>query len=306
MTNQSRILVVQKFCDLCKDSFAHVVASLGAAALTTSWAAALAEVADDAVNSAVKDAAPKDGASIDSATIDNATIDNSTVDTWFVARGGLLGALGLRCEKSVAVQFAQLLQSEATDPAAEFSDLQRDAFAEFIRQVAAELATTWNRETGGDLKLVYEATTGTPHSPAQTASLQITSDKFAALTLQIFLDSALCDALNTQPPSAVQAAPAALPAVQVSEDSSSNLALLLDVELEATIRFGQREMLLREVFGLMPGAVVELNQLINEPAELLVAGRLIARGEVVVVDGNFGLRVTEVAVAGQREALTNL
>jgi flagellar motor switch protein FliN/FliY len=85
-----------------------------------------------------------------------------------------------------------------------------------------------------------------------------------------------------------------------------NLALLLDVELQATIRFGQRDMLLREVFSLMPGAVVELNQFVNEPAELLVAGRLIARGEVVVVDGNFGLRVSEVAFAGQRAALMDL
>jgi len=62
-------------------------------------------------------------------------------------------------------------------------------------------------------------------------------------------------------------------------------------------------MLLRDVFALMPGAVVELNQLVNEPAALLVAGRVIARGEVVVVDGNFGLRVTEVASRGQRAEL---
>ncbi len=104
--------------------------------------------------------------------------------------------------------------------------------------------------------------------------------------------------------------PAATPtdslASQLSDGPIPNLALLLDVELEATIRFGQRDMLLREVFGLMPGAVVELNQQVNEPAELLVAGRLIAHGEVVVVDGNFGLRVTEVATAGQRAALLEL
>jgi flagellar motor switch protein FliN/FliY len=62
-------------------------------------------------------------------------------------------------------------------------------------------------------------------------------------------------------------------------------------------------MLLREIFDLTPGAVVELNQTVNEPAQLLVAGRLVARGEVVVVDGNFGLRVTEAATRGQRAEL---
>ena len=65
-------------------------------------------------------------------------------------------------------------------------------------------------------------------------------------------------------------------------------------------------MLLREVFALMPGAVVELDQQVNEPAELLVAGRLIARGEVVIVDGNFGLRVTDVVSAGQRAELLRM
>jgi flagellar motor switch protein FliN/FliY len=83
----------------------------------------------------------------------------------------------------------------------------------------------------------------------------------------------------------------------------ANLALLLDAELEATIRFGDREMLLREIFDLMPGDVVELDQMIDEPAHLIVAGRTIAKGDVVVVDGNFGLRITEVASASQRAAV---
>jgi flagellar motor switch protein FliN/FliY len=85
-----------------------------------------------------------------------------------------------------------------------------------------------------------------------------------------------------------------------------NLDLLLDVDLEATIRFGEREMLLKEIYGLMPGTVIELDQLINEPAQLLVAGRTVAWGEVVVVDGNFGLRVTEVASKGQRAEMLRL
>jgi flagellar motor switch protein FliN/FliY len=56
----------------------------------------------------------------------------------------------------------------------------------------------------------------------------------------------------------------------------------------------------------MPGSVVELNQLVTEPAELLVAGRLVAKGEVVVVDGNFGLRVTEVVSRSQRAAMLEI
>jgi flagellar motor switch protein FliN/FliY len=73
-----------------------------------------------------------------------------------------------------------------------------------------------------------------------------------------------------------------------------SLDLLLDVELEATIRFGGRQLPLREILSMSAGSVVELDKRIDEPAELFVAGRLIAKGEVVVVDGSFGLRVTEV------------
>ena len=73
-----------------------------------------------------------------------------------------------------------------------------------------------------------------------------------------------------------------------------SLDLLLDVELEATIRFGGRQLAIREILAMKVGSVVELDKRLDEPAELLVAGRLIARGEVVVVDDCFGLRVTEV------------
>jgi flagellar motor switch protein FliN/FliY len=91
--------------------------------------------------------------------------------------------------------------------------------------------------------------------------------------------------------------PAATPKpmhASVSGGNGSNLDLLLDVELDASLRFGQREMLLREILELRPGSVVELNRQLQEPAELLVGGRIIARGEVVIVDGNYGLRITDI------------
>jgi len=75
---------------------------------------------------------------------------------------------------------------------------------------------------------------------------------------------------------------------------SVNLGLLLDVELNVTLRFGQRQLTLREVMELTAGSVVELDRQVEEPVELLLDGKVIARGEAVVVDGNYGLRVIEV------------
>ena len=79
-----------------------------------------------------------------------------------------------------------------------------------------------------------------------------------------------------------------------------NLGLLLDVELDVTLQFGCRQATLREVLELAAGAVLELDREIQEPVDLLLNGRVIARGEVVVIEGNYGLRVSEVASTQQR------
>jgi flagellar motor switch protein FliN len=73
------------------------------------------------------------------------------------------------------------------------------------------------------------------------------------------------------------------------------IELLLDVELEATLRFGCREMPLGEILDLGPGDVVQLDRHVADPVDLIVGDKIVARGEVVLVNGNFGLRVTEVA-----------
>ena len=73
------------------------------------------------------------------------------------------------------------------------------------------------------------------------------------------------------------------------------MELLMDIELEATLRFGSRELSLQEVLSLGPGGVIELDRHVSEPVDLVVADKIVARGEVVMINGNFGLRVTEVA-----------
>ncbi len=71
--------------------------------------------------------------------------------------------------------------------------------------------------------------------------------------------------------------------------------LLLEIELDATLQFGSRELALKDVLGLSLGDVLELDRHVNEPVDLVVGDRIVARGEVVIVEGNFALLVTEVA-----------
>jgi flagellar motor switch protein FliN/FliY len=92
------------------------------------------------------------------------------------------------------------------------------------------------------------------------------------------------------------AAPAASgpPPRQASNVDTGNLDLLLDIELPLMVRMGQTEMQLGELLKLTPGSILELNRAADAPVELLVNNKLIARGEVVVVDGNFAFRITEI------------
>ncbi len=68
----------------------------------------------------------------------------------------------------------------------------------------------------------------------------------------------------------------------------------LDVEMEVRLHFGGREMLLSEALEIGPGSVLELDRHISDPVDLLVGDRIVARGEVVVLGGNFALQIAEV------------
>lgn len=80
-------------------------------------------------------------------------------------------------------------------------------------------------------------------------------------------------------------------------DDNKKLELLLDVNLALTLRFGQRDLTLREILDLSAGSVIELDRAVEEPAELLLGDKVIARGQVVTVDGNYGIRITETPVS---------
>lgn len=75
---------------------------------------------------------------------------------------------------------------------------------------------------------------------------------------------------------------------------SPNLALLLDIPLEITAELGRTRMIINDLLQLGQGSVIELNKLAGEPLEILVNQKLIARGEVVVVNEKFGIRLTDI------------
>ncbi len=91
----------------------------------------------------------------------------------------------------------------------------------------------------------------------------------------------------------------------VAEGSDcANLDLLLDVQIPISVEVGRTELSLDKVLNLVPGSVVTLDKKSEEPVDLRVNGKLVARGEVVLVDDTYGLRITEILdPAGRIESL---
>ncbi|WP_104712680.1 flagellar motor switch protein FliY [Helicobacter cetorum] len=79
-----------------------------------------------------------------------------------------------------------------------------------------------------------------------------------------------------------------------------NIGMLLDVKLNVKVRIGQKKMILKDVVSMDIGSVVELDQLVNDPLEILVDDKIIAKGEVVIVDGNFGIQITDIGTKKER------
>ncbi|WRC76194.1 flagellar motor switch protein FliY [Helicobacter pylori] len=79
-----------------------------------------------------------------------------------------------------------------------------------------------------------------------------------------------------------------------------NISMLLDVKLNVKVRIGQKKMILKDVVSMDIGSVVELDQLVNDPLEILVDDKVIAKGEVVIVDGNFGIQITDIGTKKER------
>jgi flagellar motor switch protein FliN/FliY len=98
--------------------------------------------------------------------------------------------------------------------------------------------------------------------------------------------------------------PNGLAAAAEAAGGSKTFELLLDVELPVSVSFGRAQVPLKDVIKLTTGSIVELNRSIAEPVEVIVNNCVIARGEVVVVEGNFGVRIRE--VISQKERLRTL
>ncbi|MGE7950183.1 flagellar motor switch phosphatase FliY [Lysinibacillus xylanilyticus] len=107
-----------------------------------------------------------------------------------------------------------------------------------------------------------------------------------------------------QPVNVQQAQFASFDSNVISQSEARNLNMLLDIPLQVTVELGRTKRSVKEILELSSGSIIELDKLAGEPVDILVNSRLIAKGEVVVIDENFGVRITD--VLSQAERLNNL
>jgi flagellar motor switch protein FliN/FliY len=215
-------------------------------------------------------------------------------------------------------------EGESTE---QMDDDSADALNETINQIMGATCQTLSEKSGASITVdqvaiadgkdaaFIAATCGASEFPGIEFSL--TLEGLIHSKAYVGLDAALMDSMAqtllrkqapqpAEKPQQPQAEPgpqrAAQPPMPTSHPAfaNPNIELLMDIELPVIVRIGRTELLLQDILKLTPGAIIELNKAADDPIDMLVNNKLVARGEVVVVEGNFAFRITEIVPTSAR------
>jgi len=223
-------------------------------------------------------------------------------DVWYtvVAGGAVHGEMTLRLPAASGTRLARKFLGE-TEPAAGIAPEpmtadNKEALEELLRQIAGLAATALAPAAGGEVQLHLSASAAPSWSSDAIVNLQARDEAGVSTNVEIQISPALAAELQprVQPEPSAQTAVPPSPLTPSLSSPASSYGRLMDVGLDVKLRFGTRRMLLRDVLALSAGVVVELDNTLHSPVDLLLDGRLIAQGEVVIVDGKYGLRITDV------------
>jgi flagellar motor switch protein FliN len=217
--------------------------------------------------------------------------------------GTLSGSITLSTSEADATTLARRLMGMDEDPA---SDAVIDTLGEIVGQAAGGLGQQ-PVAGGARIRVDGPATQGMPLPTEPPTVFDVSMEDGTTLRFGCWVRLEGAEALT--PESLAGAAPVSLAATSTSSRPAAqnptappldNLDVILDIELPLTVRFGRSEMTLQALTQVGPGSVIDLDRSPDEPVEVLVNDKVIARGEVVVVAGNYGVRVTEVISAAER------
>ncbi len=198
-------------------------------------------------------------------------------------------AVGWRAVGSLILAAAGI--DEATD------DDSRPTYLEVLQQSLSGLASALSAAVGREVSCGK----GGEAPPAASLAGVAFEAGGQSFVCGFAASASLLEALRPPAPAAVAQTPALLPpSAPAMSAKPSALEVLYDVELPVSVSFGRARLPVKEVLRLTSGSIVELNRGIAEPVEVIVNNCVIARGEVVVVEGNYGVRILEIISRTER------
>ena len=202
-----------------------------------------------------------------------------------------------------ATALGDLMLAGEGEAKSEMNDEDLDAIKEIVSNVVGTLQTTLEAQEDAP-KLKFSVSEATFHdSPedyseyAYVVNLECKINDVVKVCQIIFDEDSYSQIVGKKETST---APSEAPVHEVVKEEVKNLEMLLDVKLQLRVRIGSKKMLLKDVISMDIGSIVELNQLANEPLDILIDDKKIGEGEVVIVDGNFGVQITSIGSRSDR------
>ncbi|AAP77745.1 flagellar motor switch protein FliY [Helicobacter sp. MIT 03-1614] len=227
--------------------------------------------------------------------------------SYIQASGDGNGEIAMVIPVEMGTALADMMLGGEGEVKSEMSDDDLDAIKEISSNIFGAVSTSLNSQnelpklnfTCSNIEFITENMDLSRFDKAYIFNFTLDSiqSNFTILANKSFVE--LFEGGNTS----AQAAPAESaaqtnPALSATE--YKNINMILDVRLNVKVRIGQKRMLLKDVIAMDIGSVIELNQLANDPLEILVDDKVIAKGEVVIVDGNFGIQITDIGTKRDR------
>jgi flagellar motor switch protein FliN len=179
----------------------------------------------------------------------------------------------------------------------------RSTYLEIVNQTLSGVASAISTRVRKEVSCL-EGRAGPPAAVPDTSAyaFEITLGEQGFPLLVAFARSVanLADGPPPPPAKAASAERSQTPGPAARASSPGSIDLLLDVELPVSVSFGRAQLMLKDVIKLTTGSIVELNRSLSEPVEVIVNNCVIARGEVVVVEGNYGIRIKQVISRQER------
>ena len=206
--------------------------------------------------------------------------------------------IGTSPESSEEVGKIALAGAGLEDPSPE--DIE-GTFRELVGQALSGLSIEIGRQLKKEVTCAEGKSSANPPASAtegpRTFQVEIGGKTLTSFVVHFSLQLI---ALLDQPQTAPSASTPPRPVAAASPEGRNGIDLLLDVELPVRVSFGKAQLQLRDVLKLTTGSIVELNRSVTEPVDILVNNCVIARGEVVVVDGNYGVRINQIVSRQER------